>query len=252
MQQQARAQELAALHVKGNPFVLYNAWDAGSAQAIASAGAKAVATSSWAMAAAQGYEDGESIPFALVATLIERISRTVALPLTVDVEGGYSDIPAACAENVGRLLDLGVVGINLEDRVVGSVGLHDITLQSERIAAIRRMADARGIALFINARTDVFFGSGIAPQDALGEALARAGSYAEAGASGLFVPGLVDLEQIRALCAATPLPVNVMVSPGLPALPALAAAGVARVSHGPGPYLQAMEALRGQAGAALA
>ncbi|MEW6762070.1 MAG: isocitrate lyase/phosphoenolpyruvate mutase family protein [Pseudomonadota bacterium] len=252
MQQQARAQTLAALHAKGNPLVLYNAWDAGSAQAIARTGAKVVATSSWAMAAAQGYEDGESIPFALVATLIERIAQTVTLPLSVDVEGGYSEDPAACAENVGRLLDLGVVGINLEDRVVGGAGLHDTARQSERIAAIRRMADARGIALFINARTDVFFGSGIAPQDALGEALARAAAYAEAGASGLFVPGLVDLEQIGALCAATPLPVNVMVSPGLPELPALAAAGVARVSHGPGPYLQAMEALRGHAGAAFA
>jgi 2-methylisocitrate lyase-like PEP mutase family enzyme len=167
--------------------------------------------------------------------------------VTVDVEGGYSDDPATCARNIGRFLDLGVVGINFEDRVVGGAGLHGIEAQSARIAAIRAVADARGIALFINARTDLFFAPGIAPAAALDEACARAAAYQKAGASGLFVPGLVDLEVIAALCDATSLPVNVMMAAGLPERQALARAGVARISHGPGPYLQAIAATRAAA-----
>lgn len=254
MQQQGQqlARQLAALHVKGNPLVLYNAWDTGSAKAVAQAGAKAIGTSSWAVAAAHGYEDGESIPLPLVESIVGRIAQSLTIPVSADVESGYGGDPDSCADTVGRLVDLGVVGINLEDRLVGSGGLRGAAAQAERIAAIRRIADARGIPLFINARTDVFFDSGVPLDAAMDDVLARAAAYAEAGASGLFVPGLVDLELIRALCAATPLPVNVMVSPGLPGLPALAAAGVARVSHGPGPYLQAMETLRRQAGAMLA
>lgn len=238
------AQRLAALHIKGNPLVLYNAWDAGSAKAIAEAGAQAIATSSWAVAAAHGYEDGEAIPFGFVEQIVGRIAQSVSLPVTVDVEGGYSEDPDTCAAFVGRLMDAGVVGINIEDRVINGAGLHDIAAQGKRIAAIRRMADARGVPLFINARSDVFFGSGIPAGEALAQARARALAYAEAGASGLFLPGLVDVEAIAALCADSPLPVNVMVMPGLPDAAGLAAAGVARISHGPGSYLQAMGAVR--------
>lgn len=245
MQQKARAQHLASLHVKGNPLILHNAWDAGSAKAIASTGAQVIATSSWAVAAAQGYEDGESIPLSLVEQITARIVGAVAVPVTVDVEGGYSDDPIVCAENVARLVDQGVVGINFEDRIVSGTGLHGIKAQSERIKAIRRMADARGVPLFINLRTDLFFGTDVAPMDGLAEARERAAAYAEAGASGYFVPGLVDLRAIAALCDTIDLPVNVMTMPGLPDVRALANAGVARISHGPGPYLRAMEAVRG-------
>lgn len=244
MQQQERAQRLASLHVKGNPLVLYNAWDAGSAKAIADAGVPVVATSSWAVAAAQGYEDGESMPLSLVEQTIARIVATVDVPVSVDVEGGYSDRPDECAQNLTRLLDLGVVGINFEDRIVSGTGLHGIKAQSERIAAIRRMADARGVPLFINARTDLFFDKDRPPADGLKEARERAKAYTEAGASGLFVPGLIDLETITALCATIDLPLNVMVMPRLPDVRTLASARVARISHGPGPYADAMAALR--------
>jgi 2-methylisocitrate lyase-like PEP mutase family enzyme len=251
MQPQNLAQNFASLHVKGDPLVLYNAWDAGSAKAIVQAGAKAIGTSSWAVAAAHGYEDGEAIPFSLVEAIIGRIARSVTVPVTADVEGGYSNDPAECAANIGKLLDHGIVGINFEDRIVGGAGLHDIAMQSARIAAIRHMADARGIPLFINARSDVFFGSGIPAEAALPEALARHAAYAQAGASGLFVPGLADVGLISALCSAGTLPVNVMVARGAVDMPALAAAGVARVSYGPGPYLDAMEALRQAAEACM-
>ena len=244
MQQKEHAQRLASLHIKGNPLILYNAWDAGSAKAIAGAGSQAIATSSWAVAAAHGHDDGESIPLSFVEQVIARIARVVDIPVTVDAEGGYSDDPRACAENIARLVDLGVAGINFEDRVVSGRGLHSIEAQCERIAAIRGMANERGIPLFINARTDLYLGTGIAPEDGLDEARERAMAYAKAGASGFFVPGLVDLQAIGKLCDTIDLPLNVMVMPGLPDTRALAGVGVARISFGPAPYLSAMEAVR--------
>lgn len=250
MSQPSLATRFAALHVRGRPVVLFNAWDAGSAKAIAAAGAPAIATSSWAVAAAHGYEDGEAIPFAFVEALVARVVASVPLPVTADVEGGYSDDPATCAANVARLVDRGVVGINFEDRVVAGKGLHAIPAQAARIAAIRRMADARGVPLFINARSDVFFGA--AAGDPVADALARAKAYADAGASGLFLPGLVEIDTIAKIADATPLPLNVMVMPALPDVRALAAAGVARISHGPAAYVRAMDAVRTGAQAAYA
>lgn len=240
MKHKEYAQLFASLHVKGKPLMLYNAWDAGSAKAVAAAGSRAIGTSSWAVAAAHGYDDGEAIPFSLVEQVLGRIVATADLPVTVDVEGGYSDDPLSCAGNIARLVALGVAGINFEDRVVSGEGLHGIASQCERIAAIRSMADAAGIPLFINARTDIYLGTGIAPQDGLDEAIERASAYAKAGASGFFVPGLVDLPSIARLCDGIELPLNVMVMPGLADTAALAGAGVARISYGPTPYLQAI------------
>ena len=248
MQQKELAVLLASLHVKGNPLVLYNAWDAGSAGAIQDAGSPVIATSSWAVAAAQGYGDGESMPFAFVEDVIARIVATVDVPVTVDVEGGYSDDPDVCAANVARLIDHGVVGINFEDRIVHGTGLHGVEAQSSRIAAIRTMADARGVPLFINARTDLFLGTGVKPPEGMDEAKQRGAAYARAGASGFFVPGLVDLSAIRELCDSVDLPLNVMAMPGLPDARQLADAGVARISYGPAGYLLAMEAVRNATG----
>ncbi|WP_266183668.1 isocitrate lyase/PEP mutase family protein [Dyella humicola] len=243
MQQKERAELLASLHLKGTPVVLYNAWDAGSARAIQDAGARVIGTGSWAVAAAQGYADGESMPFAFVEHIVARIAGAVDAPVTVDVEGGYSDDPQVCAANVARLMDHGVVGINFEDRIVHGKGLHGVDRQCSRIAAIRAMADARGVPLFINARTDLFLGTGVKPPDGMIEAKERAAAYARAGASGFFVPGLVDLSAIRDLCDSVELPLNVMAMPGLPPAHELADAGVARISHGPAAYLLAMEAI---------
>jgi 2-methylisocitrate lyase-like PEP mutase family enzyme len=249
MQQNELAALLASLHVKGNPLVLYNAWDAGSAKAIRDAGSPVIATSSWAVAAAQGYGDGESMPFTFVEDVVARITSAVDVPVTVDVEGGYSDDPQVCAANVARLMDHGVVGINFEDRIVHGTGLHGVDAQSARIAAIRAMAEARGVPLFINARTDLFLGTGIKPPAGIPEAKERAAAYARAGASGFFVPGLVDLSAIRDLCNTIDLPLNVMTMPGLPHARELADAGVARISHGPAAYVLAMEAIRNAANA---
>jgi 2-methylisocitrate lyase-like PEP mutase family enzyme len=239
-----KAKQFGALHVKGTPVVLYNAWDTGSAKAIVDAGAAAVATSSWSVATAQGFEDGEDLPLALAEQIVGRIAQSVDVPVTVDFEGGYSDDDRKLASNISKLIDLGIIGINFEDRVVKGKGLYAIDRQAKRIAAIRHAAEQKGIPLFINARTDVFLGNS-ADVD---EALERGKAYAAAGASGFFIPGLTDAGQIRRIAEEATLPVNVMVMEGVPSNDKLAKLGVARVSYGPIPYVETIEALQKRAG----
>lgn len=244
MIQSDKATAFANLHVKGAPLLLYNAWDAGSAKAIEAAGAKAIATGSWSVAAAQGYSDGEDIPLDLALAIVARINASIEAPLTVDFEGGYSDDDNTLVENIGRLLDRGAIGINFEDRVVRGSGLYDIDRQARRIAAIRGAADKRQVPLFINARTDLFLGRGGEPASEIGPALDRARAYAAAGASGFFIPGLKDESLIGRTVEDSPLPVNVMVTDGVPPNDRLASLGVARISYGPIPYIEAMQALQ--------
>ena len=243
-----KTRRFAELHVKGTPLVLNNAWDAGSAKAILAAGAEAIATSSWAVAAAQGYADGEAIPIEFLHQIVERITATIKAPVTMDFEGGYSDDDDTLAENIARLLDTGIVGINFEDRVVKGEGLYGVDRQARRIAAIRKAAEQKGAQLFINARTDVFFEQGGASVDAANEALDRAQAYAQAGASGLFTPGVTDDALIGRICEKSALPVNVMVMDGVPSNRRLAELGVARISYGALPYQKAMEKLQEEAG----
>jgi 2-methylisocitrate lyase-like PEP mutase family enzyme len=238
-----KAEEFASLHVKGAPVILYNAWDAGSAKAIIGAGAKAIATSSWSVAAALGYKDGEDLPLSLAEHVVRGIATTVNVPVTVDFEGGYSDDDQKLASNITKLLEIGVIGINFEDRVVKGTGLYGIDRQAKRIAAIRRAAEQRGISFFINARTDVFLGNG----GDVEEALRRAHAYAAAGASGFFIPGVIDPALIQRIVEEVTLPVNVMVMDGVPSNDKLAKLGVSRVSYGPIPYIEAMGALQKKA-----
>src|SRR5882762_2529653 len=251
MNQTDKAKRFAELHVKGAPLLLYNAWDAGSAKSILAAGAQAIATSSWSVAEAQGYRDGEAIPIALAEQIVARIVATIDAPVTVDFEGGYSEDDGELAENVSRLLDLGVIGINFEDRVVKSPGLYSVDRQARRIAAIRKAAEQKGIDLFINGRTDVFFEHGEDAAQAVGEALDRAKAYAAVGASGFFVPGLVDDALIGRICEGVSLPLNIMVMEGVPSNARLAERGVARISYGPIPYIRAMKELEQEARTAL-
>jgi 2-methylisocitrate lyase-like PEP mutase family enzyme len=242
-----KAKQFAALHTKGTPLVLYNAWDAGSAKTIVGAGAKAIATSSWSVAAAQGYEDGEDLPLPLAEQIVGRIAATVDVPVTVDFEGGYSDDDRKLASNISKLLDLGIIGINFEDRVVKGSGLYSVDRQAKRIAAIRHATKQKGVPFFINARTDVFLGHSAD----VNEALERAQAYASAGASGFFIPGMTDASQIRRIAEEATLPVNVMVMEGVPSIDKLAKLGVARVSYGPIPYVETMDALQKKAGKLL-
>ena len=232
-----KASAFAALHVPGDPVILFNIWDAGSAQAVARAGAKAIASGSASVAGAFGRQDGEDVSLDDALANAARIVASVDLPVTIDFEGGYAVDAAQAAANVARLAATGAVGCNFEDQVVGGDGVHPAALQAERIAAIRK---AVGNAFFINARTDYFLQAKAADHDeALTDAaIERAKAYADAGASGFFIPGLTDLSLVERIVNASPLPVNAMTWPGAPTREQWANAGIARISYGPGPFRQ--------------
>ncbi|KGF67610.1 phosphonomutase [Hoeflea sp. BAL378] len=253
MTQNEKARLFASLHRKGEPVILYNVWDAGSAGAVAAAGAKALATGSAPVAFANGYADGEQIPIERLFEVARSIVASTNLPVSIDFEGAYATDPQEGARNVGRLLDTGAVGLNFEDQVVGGEGLHPVREQVARIAAIRAMAAERGIELFLNARTDLFLKQkdAGAHQALMPEAIDRARAYAEAGASGFFAPGLDTKDLIGALCDASPLPVNIIMRPGVPDAATLASLGVSRISHGPYPYRAMIERLTEAAREAL-
>jgi 2-methylisocitrate lyase-like PEP mutase family enzyme len=244
-------ESFAALHVPGDPIILFNAWDAGSARAVAEAGAKAIATGSASVAGAQGYKDAESLPLDLALANARRVAAAVDLPVTIDFEGAYAVAPPEAAANVASLAATGAIGCNFEDQAIGGAGLHPADLQAARIRAIRA---AVGPDFFINARTDIFIQAKPETHDEamVDAALERARLYAEAGANGIFVPVLADLTLLARFCAASPLPVNFMAWPGAPSAAEVAAAGVARISHGPFPWKLAMAALKEAAAAALA
>ena len=253
MSQNDRAGLFASLHVIGDPLILFNIWDPGSARAVAEAGAKAIATGSWSVAAALGCDDGEDLPLDLSLANAKRVVAAVALPVSIDFEGGYGQTPEAVAGNAKRLIETGAVGCNFEDQIVGGDGLYSIEEQCARIAAIRRAADQASVPFFINARTDLFLQADPAAHaDHLVEATRRAEAYARAGASGFFAPGLKQPEQIRKLCEQSPLPVNIMVMSDTPSNRDLAALGVARISYGPTPYREMAASLLTAARQALA
>ncbi len=235
----------AKAHINGQPLVLYNIWDAGSAVAVAATGAPALATGSQGVALAHGYRDGEDLPLDLAMANLARIVRAVDVTVTVDLEAGYGTSPDGVAATTRLAIAAGAIGCNFEDRIIGGSGLHDVATQAARIAAMRAAADASGVPFFINARTDMFIQAPPATHDPamVQAATERAKAYAEAGADGFFVPKLMDAGLIGAMVAACPLPLNIMVTPGVPSVAALAALGVARVSYGGGGYALAMAAL---------
>lgn len=248
-----KAELFHALHVPGSPLVLFNAWDAGSARAVASGGARAIATGSWSVAAAHGFADGENMPFDLAIDNLSRIAGAVDLPVTVDLESGYGEAPESVARSASRAVDAGAVGCNLEDSFPHNGELRPIAEQAARIGAVRAAANSQSLPFFINARTDIFLRAPADTHDEtmLADAIKRALAYKEAGASGFFVPGLACPDLIGRLVDASPLPVNIMVTDRTPLLAEMARLGVARVSHGPRPYLQMMKALEQAARAAL-
>ncbi|MBY5612576.1 isocitrate lyase/phosphoenolpyruvate mutase family protein [Rhizobium leguminosarum] len=251
MNQTEKAELFGTLHRKGDPVVLYNIWDAGTAKAVADGGAKALATGSWSVAAAHGYADGEKLPMSVLVETAKSITAAVDLPLSVDFEGAYSAEAESAAANVAKLVEVGAIGINFEDQVLGGDGLYPIERQAARIRAIREMAERKNIPFFINARTDLFLAESDLSKHAglVDEAIERGKAYAAAGGSGFFVPGLIDPALIEKICAASPLPVNIMMRTGAPDVKALARLGVGRVSYGPGPYRSIMEKLKQEAAA---
>lgn len=244
----SRFAEFAALHVPGDPVVLYNIWDTGSAVAVAAAGAKALATGSHPVGDAAGFGDGEQVPLPFVFDNARRIMAAVDLPLSVDFEGAYSTDPAEAAANVAALKETGAVGCNFEDQVIGGEGVHPLDQQATRIRAIRA---AVGPEFFINARTDLFIKHEQRDEALVDQVIERGKAYADAGASGFFVPRLAEPAQIERIVREVPLPLNVIAFPGSPPKEQWASAGVARISHGPFPHKALMAKLTEMARAAI-
>jgi 2-methylisocitrate lyase-like PEP mutase family enzyme len=239
----------AALHVPGDPIILYNIWDVGSAQAVAKAGAKALATGSHPVGDAAGFGDAQKVPLDFVFANARRIAEAVDLPLTVDFESAYSTDPDEGGRNVARLKETGTVGCNFEDQVIGGEGLHPLELQVRRIAAIRA---AVGDDFFINARTDLFLKTQTYDDALIDQVVERGKAFADAGASGFFVPRLAEPAQIERVVREVPLPLNVIAFPGAPDKKVWAEAGVARISHGPFPHRALMAKLEDMAREAIA
>ncbi|WP_412163876.1 isocitrate lyase/PEP mutase family protein [Curtobacterium flaccumfaciens] len=226
------------------PLVLVNVWDAASARVVEDAGATAIATTSAGVAWSLGRPDGNTLTRAEAMDAVARIAASVSVPVTVDLESGYADDADGVARTVDAVLEAGAVGINIEDG-----RLHPDAL-ADRIGAARRAAERAGVPLFVNARTDVHLAGLVDPERRLAETLERARRYRGAGADGVFVPGVRDVETIRALVESIDAPVNVMAGPGSPTVSELAGIGVARISLGSA-VAQAAYAVARQAAAEL-
>ena len=241
-------QTFAALHVPGDPVVLYNIWDVGSALAVIRGGAKALATGSHPVADANGWPDGQQVPIDFALANARRIVEATELPLTVDFESAYSDDPQAGADNVVRLADTGAIGCNFEDQVIGGESVQPLKLQAKRIEAMRLEV---GEAFFINARTDLYLKTQEHDAALVDAVIERGKAFADAGASGFFVPRLADARQVERIVKDVPLPLNLIAFPGAPSKQEWANAGVARISHGPFPHRALMAKLEDMASAAI-
>lgn len=232
-----------SLHVPGNPLILVNIWDAGSAKAVEAAGAQALATGSYGVAGAQGMDDGENFPLDLALSNLEKIVAVTDLPVSIDMEAGYGHTPDEVGASVARARGCGACGINMEDRMPGQTALLSAEDYAERLNA------AAKTGIWINARCDVFMGQSVPEngEELTVEVLRRADIYADAGAGSLFVPFLSDLSLISRICEKAPLPVNILYDPNGPSHSELTNAGVARISHGHKPWAAAMKWLEGQA-----
>jgi len=222
------AETFHSLHRQKDILILPNAWDAGSAKVVEDAGAKAIATSSAGVAWALGYPDGDVLPPRMLADLTANITAAIRIPLSVDFEGAYTKNPSKVGENLKPILDAGAVGINIED------GEGTPELLAKKIEKARKAAESTGVNLFINARTDVYLQEIGSPESRVGETIDRAARYRDAGADGIFVPGLREPSAIKAIVPEVKIPVNLMAYLGLPSANELKKLGVHRLSSGTG------------------
>jgi 2-methylisocitrate lyase-like PEP mutase family enzyme len=291
--QAQKASRLLELHHGDSPLVLINAWDAASAAMVEHCGLPAVATSSAALANALGFADGQHLPWAQMLDAVARICRAVKVPVTADIESGFAADAQALETSIKQIIQAGAVGVNLEDVMPEDADVKDDDLKKDddpkndgpdsvnpkqanpsirhgsplfplaeqiaRIQAARRAAQAAGIHLVINARTDAYWQAGVEPAEALRNTLERGKAYLQAGADCIFIPGLRNPDHIRTVvehlrgvhseapdqqAALREAAVNILAGPGVPPIPELAKLGVKRVSYGSGPHRAAMGLLR--------
>lgn len=262
-----KASRLLELHHASQPLVLINAWDAASAAMVEHCGLPAVATSSAAMANALGFPDGQYLPWPQMLEAVARVCRAVRVPVTADIESGFAADVTALETSITQIIQAGAVGVNLEDVMPASLqddNLKDDNLENAdakkasanvrhgsplfslpeqiaRIQAARRAAQALGVHLVINARTDAYWQSGVSPEEAMRGTLERGKAYLQAGADCVFIPGLRNPDHIETVIDhLSASPVNILAGPGVPSIPELARLGVKRVSYGSGPHRAAM------------
>ncbi|MGA9341822.1 MAG: isocitrate lyase/phosphoenolpyruvate mutase family protein [Rhodanobacteraceae bacterium] len=229
--QTAKAHAFRKLHDRSDVLILPNAWDAASARLLEAAGFPAIATTSGGVAWSLGYADGELAPFDELVAAATRITRAVGVPVTVDMESGYGELPEAVAESVRRMIDAGAVGINLEDSMRSRRGLRDLDDAAARLQAARNSAIGAGVPIVINARVDTYLiGFGSSEDERLAETIRRAQAYLAAGADCIYPIGLGEPATLEALIAELDVPINVAARPGMPGVAELARMGVARVS----------------------
>ncbi|QRY47344.1 isocitrate lyase/phosphoenolpyruvate mutase family protein [Mycolicibacterium boenickei] len=237
---QERAAALLALHQPGNPVVLPTVWDAWSARLAVGEGFSALTVGSHPLADSIGKADGEVMSFDDLLTRVRQITDAVDVPVSVDIESGYGERPERLIEG---LLDVGAVGLNIEDTVhKEGKRLRSSAEHAELVGQLRAAADAAGVHVVINARTDLFLHNDGDDADRVDRAIARLSEAAAAGADSLFPPGLRDPEALARLVSEVPLPVSVTVPPDTADLAELTAAGVGRITFGP--FLQGVLSVR--------
>ncbi|UOY87875.1 isocitrate lyase/PEP mutase family protein [Bacillus glycinifermentans] len=241
MKQLKKFETFQHLHHQSAPFVLPNAWDAGSAAVFERTGFKAVGTTSAGIAMSLGYKDGEHLPFETLLDVLTNIAGSVAVPVSADIEAGYGTSPEEISENVQKIAKTGVVGINIEDGTGNpEQPLSDASWQAEKIAAVKKL----DLPLFINARTDLYWLKHCDPAFRLQSASRRANIYREAGADCIFVPGAVDTQTIHQLRNGISGPLNVLAGSGTPSVKLLSDMGIERISLGSGPFRASLTLLK--------
>jgi len=235
-EQKAKANAFRALHRGPEALVLPNVWDVASARIIEEAGFPALATTSAGVAFSLGYPDGQKISRVEMLARIRRIVRAVKVPVSADVEGGYGVSPEVTAETAQGVIEAGAIGMNLEDGTGDPQRpLLELSLQLEKIHAVREAALKSGVLLVLNARTDVYLAQVGEPEKRYDETVRRLLAFRDAGADCVFAPGLRDPDAIRRLVADMKCPVNILAGPGFPPIQELESLGVMRISLGPGP-----------------
>jgi 2-methylisocitrate lyase-like PEP mutase family enzyme len=233
--QRTQAHAFRAMHHGPRILLLPNVWDVASARILEEAGFGAMATTSAGIAFSLGYPDGQRISREEMLAVVTRIVHGVKVPVTADVEAGYGNRPEDAADTARGVIEVGAIGMNLEDAADQPGQLVDLSLQLEKIRAVRETALKLGVPVVLNARTDVYLEQIGAPETRYTETVRRSLAYREAGADCVFVPGLRDSETISRLVRDLGCPLNILVGPGSPPVPELEKLGVARVSLGSGP-----------------
>lgn len=232
--QKEKADVLLSLHKGGNLLILPNIWDPIGARILEAKGYPAVATASAAVSASLGYQDGEKISRSTLIDLLGRIARSVDVPVTADIETGYGESLSELELTAERVIESGVVGVNIEDRLEKEGGLRTVEEQCQRLSTFRQIADRQGIHLVINARVDSFVSPSFTNGErAMEEAVMRARAYAAAGADCIYPIGPGDEATVRTLRERIESPINILGSPTATPLPVLREIGINRVSFGP-------------------